>query len=112
MFQQKSNEPQKLKEEVEHLKAMEHSLETDADLAGLFKHKKSSQKVYMDKEAHKHDSLLNEVEHSIESDPDLSNLLHQDKKINTAYMEHEAHRHDTVLNEIEHSIDTDPYLSP
>lgn len=100
-------------EEVAHLKAFEHSLETDPDLDNFVEHKKDIKKEYMAKEAHKHDSFLAEIEHAIDSDPDLDGITHNNKQfhIEKSFMEREAHKHDSLLNEIEWAIDMDPDLS-
>lgn len=100
-------------EEAAHLRAMEHSIEDDADLDGVVKHKKTVQKYYVEKESHLHDSLFSEIEHAIDTDPDLANVVakKERKMINNNFMENEAHVHDSLLTEIEHAIDTDPDLS-
>lgn len=109
----KKSAQEKWKEEAAHRNAMEHSVETDPDLSAVLEHKEPVQKTYMEKESHKHDSMLNEIEHSIDVDPDLSNIAHQkeEKEINREFVQHEAHKHDSLLEEIEHSIDTDPDLA-
>jgi hypothetical protein len=98
--------------------AIEQSLEMDPDLDGLVDHCKGANRVYRNKEEHKHDSFGSELEHSLGTDPDLANVVvdimkkeHPRKVDNPAFMEREMHVHDSFLNEIEHSIDTDPDLS-
>ena len=99
------------KDEADRLHNLEHALVTDPDLAGCVKPPKRAQKMYIEKEAHKHDSLHAEIQHALETDPDLVNIVGRDKKINNQFMEKEAHVHDSLFDEIEHSLDNDPYLS-
>lgn len=102
--------------------AVEESLDTDPDLDGLVEHAKHENKLYIEKEAHKHDSLLSEIEHSLENDPDLTNIvshaikhdnMEQKKEtgVNMAFVNKEQHVHDSFLNEVQHSIEMDPDLS-
>jgi len=121
---QKANEW--TEQDTSYLNRVEEALETDPDLLGVVDRAKKSaavvreNKVYMDKEAHRHDSLQREIEHAIDSDPDLVAISGKASATGTfgaavdadaAYMEKEAHRHDSLPNEIEHSIDTDPDLT-
>ncbi|CAB9517422.1 expressed unknown protein [Seminavis robusta] len=100
-------------EEAKRIHQVEHSLESDAYLAGLVEPSKEAQKAFIDKEAHRHDSLFAEVAHAIENDPDLANIVAEkdDKVVNPSFMEQEAHVHDSLLNEIAHSLDNDPDLT-
>ena len=100
-------------EEAAHIRAMESSLFEDPSLEGVVEQKRIPQKIYVEHEAHKHDSLLNEIEHAIETDPDLANFVTKKTKktINSEFMEKESHLHDSLLTEVEHAIDTDPDLS-
>lgn len=91
---------------------MEHSLETDPDLAGLVEPAHDPNYKYLDQEAHRHDSLVNEIEHAVFNDPDLANVVspRSKKTVNQGFMDKEAHVHDSLLNEIEHALDSDGYL--
>jgi len=103
---------QEWREEAAHMDAMEHSVESDADLAGVFEQKKRKSPHYMNREAHRHDSLLREIEHSIDTDSYLCNSMSKSAmQINQEYIDNEAHRHDSLLDEIAHSVDSDPYLT-
>jgi hypothetical protein len=99
------------KDEADRFHKLEHALGTDPDLVGLVEPPKRAQKMYIEKESHKHDSLFAEIQHALETDPDLVHIVGEDKQINRRFMEKEAHVHDSLLNEIEHSLDNDPYLS-
>jgi len=113
-WKDKSDVYKKWAEEETHLKGMVHAIDTDPDLSNVVKHKEAAEnKVYMEKESHKHDSLLDEIEHSIATDPDLANISSNEgvKTTSNYHMAHEAHVHDSLLNEVEHSIDNDAYLA-
>jgi len=101
------------KEQAEHLRAMENSIDQDHDLDGLVEHTKKTNKIVLEKEAHVHDSLISEIEHALETDPDLANIVtkKEKKRVNRNFMEKEKHMHDSLLTEVEHAIDTDPDLS-
>ena len=96
------------------LERMVVNAETDPYLDGILepRRQKKLNRIFMDKEAHRHDSLLHEIQHAIENDPDLMGVTQaKASAVNEAYMEKELHRHDSYWNEIEHAVDTDPYLS-
>lgn len=100
-------------EEEAFLTAFEHSLEEDHDLENVVDHTTTISPIFMEKESHRHDSLLDEIEHSIDSDADLDGVVSHGRSqlhVNEGFMEREAHKHDSLLNEIEHSISTDPDL--
>ena len=59
-------------EEEAHLQAYEDAIMNDPDLDSVVQHIGTTNKEYMDQEAHRHDSLLSEIEHSIDTDPYLS----------------------------------------
>jgi len=104
---------QEWKEEAAHMDAIEHSVESDADLMGIFEQKKKKKPLYMEQEFHRHDSLLNEIEHSIDNDSYLYQIAAKKSEaqiINKEYITNESHRHDSLLDEIAHSIDNDSYL--
>jgi len=104
---------QEWKEEAAHMDAIEHSVESDADLMGIFEQKRKKKPLYMERECHRHDSLLNEIEHSIDNDSYLYQIAAKKggaQIINKEYITNESHRHDSLLDEIAHSIDNDPYL--
>jgi len=116
-FQEKGNNDDAMKhqwkEEAARLDAVEHSLEDDPDLQGLVEPShKHAKRVYMDQEAHKHDSLMAEIQHAIETDPDLANMVESKKKktVNANFMAQEAHVHDSLLEEVAHAVDNDPDL--
>ena len=100
------------KEEAARLHAVEHSVETDPDLAGVVEAKHDANLKYLEQEAHRHDSLLNEIEHAVFNDPDLATMVSDRSKklVNQGFMDKEAHVHDSLFNEIEHALDTDGYL--
>jgi hypothetical protein len=100
------------KEEELHKQEFEHALDTDPDLADVVRHKKKPARPdYMEREAHKHDSLLNEIQHSIDTDPDLTDVVGKQQTIKKDYLEKEARKHDSLLDEIQHSINNDPDLT-
>ena len=116
-FKEKGNNDEAIKhqwqEEAARLDAVEHSLEDDPDLQGLVEPShKYAKRVYMDAEAHKHDSLMAEIQHAIETDPDLANVVESKKKktANANFMAQEAHVHDSLLEEVAHAVDNDPDL--
>ena len=100
------------KEEAARLHAVEKSLETDPDLAGMVESKHDANYKHLEQESHRHDSLMSEIEHAVFNDPDLENVVsaRPQKTVNQGFMEKESHVHDSLLNEIEHAVDSDGYL--
>ena len=102
------------KDQADRLSAYEHSLESDTDLVNFLDHlPKSPNKIFMDKESHRHDSLWNEIEHAIDTDPDLASIVAGKgggDAVNQDFMEHEKHRHDSLLDEVQHAMENDPDL--
>jgi hypothetical protein len=96
-------------DEATRLERIEKSVLTDPDLTPFVEEpRKKTDRTFMYREAHRHDSFLAEVEHAIDTDPDLSNIV-GDTRLDLA---RKAKLHDTMpLHGMEDSIDRVPDLN-